>query len=238
MIIIPAIDLKNGKCVRLKQGKIDQDTIYSDTPEKVAENFEKTGVSRLHIVDLNGAFSGKPENVQAIENIIKNTKLTTELGGGIRDIRTVEKYLSIGIDYIILGTVIVENKKTVKEICKEFQGKIIAGIDALDGKVAIKGWKEITDILAVDLALEMEDFGVREIIYTDISRDGMQTGVNAESTYNLQKKLNIPVIASGGVDNLNDIKILKGKNIYGVITGRAIYEGTLDLKEALEFVKC
>ncbi len=235
MIIIPAIDLKDGKCVRLMQGKLDKDTVYSDNPEIVARDFESKGVKRLHIVDLNGAFSGKPENVNSIKNIVENSNLTVELGGGIRNLETIEKYLALGVDYVILGTVIVENKKIVKEACTRFPNRIIAGIDAVNGKVATKGWVNITDILAVDLAKEMEDYGIREIIYTDIARDGMQSGVNVEATYNLQSKVKIPVIASGGVKDLNDIKKLKGKGIYGVITGKAIYEGTLDLIEAIEY---
>jgi phosphoribosylformimino-5-aminoimidazole carboxamide ribotide isomerase len=238
MIIIPAIDLKNGKCVRLKQGKMDKSTTYSDDPAEVAENFEKTGVKRLHIVDLNGAFSGKPENMSSIKKIIEKCNMITELGGGIRDIPTIEKYFNIGINYIILGTVIVENKELVKAACKNFPEKIIAGIDAVNGKVAVKGWKEVTDIDAFELAKEMESLGIREIIYTDISRDGMQTGVNVDAVVKLQKKLNIPVIASGGVSNLDDIKILMEHNVYGVITGRAVYEGTLNLDKALEIVKC
>ena len=233
MIIIPAIDLKDGKCVRLKQGRIDDDTIYSDKPFEVAKYFEEIGVKRLHIVDLNGAFKGKPENVDAIKGIISNTKLITELGGGIRDLKTIDFYLNLGIDYIILGTIIVENFKILEEACKNFPEKIIAGIDASNGKVAIKGWTEITDIDAVTLSKKCENAGVREIIYTDISRDGMQTGVNVEATKMLQNEIGIPVIASGGVRDINDILKLKKAHIYGVITGRAIYEKTLDLKEAL-----
>ncbi len=233
MIIIPAIDLKDGKCVRLKQGRIDDDTIYSDKPFEVAKYFEEIGVKRLHIVDLNGAFKGKPENVGAIKGIISNTKLITELGGGIRDLKTIEFYLNLGIDYIILGTIIVENFKILEEACKNFPEKIIAGIDASNGKVAIKGWTEITDIDAVTLSKKCENAGVREIIYTDISRDGMQTGINVEATKMLQNEIGIPVIASGGVRDINDILKLKKAHIYGAITGRAIYEKTLDLKEAL-----
>jgi len=233
VIIIPAIDLKDGKCVRLKQGRIDDDTIYSDKPFEVAKYFEEIGVKRLHIVDLNGAFKGKPENVDAIKGIISNTKLITELGGGIRDLKTIDFYLNLGIDYIILGTIIVENFKILEEACKNFPEKIIAGIDASNGKVAIKGWTEITDIDAVTLSKKCENAGVREIIYTDISRDGMQTGVNVEATKMLQNEIGIPVIASGGVRDINDILKLKKAHIYGVITGRAIYEKTLDLKEAL-----
>jgi phosphoribosylformimino-5-aminoimidazole carboxamide ribotide isomerase len=235
MIIIPAIDLKNGNCVRLIQGKINQDTVYSEEPAQVAQSFEKIGVKRLHIVDLNGAFSGKPENIEAIKGILKTTNLTVELGGGIRTLATIEKYIKLGVDYIILGTVIAENKDLVREACKRFPGRIIAGIDAVNGKVATKGWVEVTDILALELAKEMENIGIREIIYTDISRDGMQTGVNVESTYNLQRQVGIPVIASGGVKDMYDIKKLKEKNIYGVITGRAVYEGSLNLKDAIEF---
>ncbi len=234
MLIIPAIDLKNGKCVRLKQGILENDTVYSDTPWEVAEKFENLGIKRLHIVDLNGAFSGKPENIDSIKKIVANRSMIVELGGGIRDLQTIEKYITLGIDYVILGTVIVENKELVRNACKNFPNRIIAGIDAWDGKVAIKGWKEVTDIDAYILSKEMADMGVKEIIYTDISRDGMQTGVNVDSVVNLQKKLDIPVIASGGVNDLGDIRVLKEKNVYGVITGKAVYEGSLDLSEALK----
>ncbi len=234
MLIIPAIDLKNGKCVRLKQGILEHDTVYSDTPWEVAEKFENLGIKRLHIVDLNGAFSGKPENIDSIKKIVANRSMIVELGGGIRDLQTIEKYITLGIDYVILGTVIVENKELVRNACKNFPNRIIAGIDAWDGKVAIKGWKEVTDIDAYILSKEMADMGVKEIIYTDISRDGMQTGVNVDSVVNLQKKLDIPVIASGGVNDLGDIRVLKEKNVYGVITGKAVYEGSLDLSEALK----
>ncbi len=233
MIVIPAIDLKDGKCVRLKQGKIDNDTIYSEKPFEVAKYFEQIGVKRLHIVDLNGAFKGEPENIDAIKEIISNTNLLTELGGGIRDLKTIEFYLNLGVDYVILGTIIVENFKILEEACKNFPGKIIAGIDGQNGKVAIKGWTQITDIDVITLSKKCESVGIREIIYTDISRDGMQTGVNVEATKSLQDKVKVPVIASGGVNDINDILKLKQNNIYGVITGRAIYENTLDLKEAL-----
>ena len=233
MIVIPAIDLKDGKCVRLKQGKIDNDTIYSEKPFEVAKYFEQIGVKRLHIVDLNGAFKGEPENIDAIKEIISNTNLVTELGGGIRDLKTIEFYLNLGVDFIILGTIIVENFKILEEACKNFPGKIIAGIDGQNGKVAIKGWTQITDIDVITLSKKCESVGIREIIYTDISRDGMQTGVNVEATKSLQDKVKVPVIASGGVNDINDILKLKQNNIYGVITGRAIYENTLDLKEAL-----
>ncbi len=233
MLIIPAIDLKDGKCVRLKQGRMEDSTIYSDSPDEVAVGFQNIGVKRLHIVDLNGAFSGKPENINAIQSIIKSANLITELGGGIRDLKTIEKYFNLGLNYIILGTVIIENENLVKEAAKIFPDKIIAGIDALDGKVAIKGWKDVTNIDALSLSKKMEQFGVREIIYTDIGRDGMQMGVNLERTENLQKSISIPVIASGGVKDINDIKALKDRNIFAAITGKAVYEGTLNLQEAL-----
>jgi len=237
VIVIPAIDLKDGKCVRLKQGNINEDTIYSEKPFEIAEYFENIGVKRLHIVDLNGAFKGKPENIKSIKAILENTDLITELGGGIRDLKTIEFYLNLGVNYVILGTVIIENFNILKEACKNFPDRIIAGIDAKNGKVAIKGWAEITDIYAEEIAKRVEDAGVREIIYTDISRDGMQTGVNVDLTVKLQNSINIPVIASGGVKDLNDIIKLKEKNVYGVITGRAIYEKTLDLKEAIRICK-
>ncbi len=234
MLLIPAIDLKDGKCVRLKQGKLEDSTIYSNKPFKVAEYFYSLGLKRIHVVDLNGAFKGKPENVEAIKEILKNKNLIIELGGGIRDLKTIEFYLSLGISYVIVGTAIVKDFQFVKEACKIFPNRIIAGVDAINGKVAINGWKTVTSVNVFELAKRLEDIGIREIIYTDISRDGMQTGINVEATVNLQKKVKIPIIASGGVKDIEDIKKLKENNVYGVITGRAIYEKTLDLKKAIE----
>lgn len=235
MLIIPAIDLKDGQAVRLKQGKM-QDATYYSTPLEAAEKWVNLGARRLHLVDLNGAFVAKPIHFEVVAQISKEyPNLPIEIGGGIRDLQTIEKYLRSGIKFVILGTAAIENKEFVKQACSEFKGTIICGIDAKDGKVATRGWDNITEIHAKDLGEEMADFGVSEIIFTDINRDGLQTGVNLNSTLELAQTLPIPVIASGGVANLEDVEklmALKCKNITGVITGRAIYEGSLDLAKA------
>jgi phosphoribosylformimino-5-aminoimidazole carboxamide ribotide isomerase len=240
MLIIPAIDLKEGKCVRLEQGLMNKATVYSDDPATTAKHWEAQGAELLHVVDLNGAFAGVPKNLDAIKAIRKAVKMPVEVGGGIRDIATVRSLVSIGIDRIILGTAAIENPDFVKEACSEFPGKIIAGIDAKDGLVAIKGWAEVTKVRAVDLAKKMQDYGVIAIIYTDIKRDGMLSGPNIEATKTLGEALHIPVIASGGVHTMKDIENLltiRSSGVSGVITGKAIYSGSLDLKEAIAFVR-
>jgi phosphoribosylformimino-5-aminoimidazole carboxamide ribotide isomerase len=240
MLIIPAIDLKEGKCVRLEQGLMDKATVYSDDPSTTAKHWEAQGAELLHVVDLNGAFAGAPKNLDAIKAIRAAVRMPIEVGGGIRDMATIRSLVSIGIDRIILGTAAIENPSFVREACGEFPGKIIVGIDARDGLVAIKGWAEVTKVKAVDLAKQMQDYGVIAIIYTDIKRDGMLSGPNIEATKALAEALHIPVIASGGVHTLKDIEDLmtvRYSGVSGVITGKAIYSGSLNLKEAITFVK-
>ena len=240
MLIIPAIDLKEGKCVRLEQGLMDKATVYSDDPATTAKHWESQGAEILHVVDLNGAFAGIPKNLEAIKAIRSAVRMPIEVGGGIRDIATIETLVSIGIDRIILGTAAIENPDFVRDACKRFPGRIIVGIDAKDGLVAIKGWAEVTKVKAVELAQKMQDYGVIAIIYTDIRRDGMLSGPNIEATQALAKALHIPVIASGGVHTMKDIENLltvRYSGVTGVITGKAIYSGSLDLREAILFIK-
>jgi phosphoribosylformimino-5-aminoimidazole carboxamide ribotide isomerase len=237
MLIIPAIDLKDGKCVRLKQGLMEESTIFSENPGEVAKQWTDLGARRLHLVDLNGAFAGKPVNESAIKAIVKEVDGTIpiQLGGGIRNLDTVEKYLNNGVDYIIIGTAAVKNPGFLHEACYAFPGQIIVGLDAKEGKVAIDGWAKLTGHNVIELAKKFEGYGVEAIIYTDIGRDGMLNGLNIEATEKLAEALTIPVIASGGVTNLEDIKNLCSiaySGVSGAITGRAIYEGTLDFKAA------
>jgi len=238
MIVIPAVDIKNGKCVRLLQGRKDAETVYSDDPPGVARRWADEGAELLHVVDLDGAFEGFQRNIEVIRQIRNTVDIEIEVGGGIRDMDSIERLISIGVNRVILGTVAVERPGFVKEACERYPYRIIAGIDARDGFVAVKGWVEMTGIRAVDLALKMQDCGVWGIIYTDISRDGMMTGPNIEAMSQMVRSLNVPVIASGGVSSIEDIKRLAGVNgLWGVITGKALYTGTLDLKEAIEIVK-
>jgi len=237
MLIIPAIDLKDGKCVRLKQGLMEESTIFSENPGEVAKQWTDLGARRLHLVDLNGAFAGKPVNEAAIKSIVKevNGEIPIQLGGGIRNLDTVEKYLNNGVDYIIIGTAAVKNPGFLHEACYAFPGQIIVGLDAKEGEVAIDGWAKLTGHNVIDLAKKFEGYGVEAIIYTDIGRDGMLNGLNIEATEKLAEALTIPVIASGGVTNLEDIKNLCSiaySGVSGAITGRAIYEGALDFKAA------
>lgn len=236
MLIIPAIDLKDGKCVRLRQGLMDDATVFSDDPVSMAQQWVEQGARRLHLVDLNGAFEGEPVNADVVNAIAKKfPDLPIQIGGGIRSLNTIKSYLDAGVDYVIIGTKAVKEPAFVTEACKAFPGHIIVGIDAKDGWVATDGWAEVSEMLAVDCAKQFENDGVCEIVYTDISRDGMMQGVNIEATVALAKAISIPVIASGGVTNIEDVKKLlavSGEGISGAITGRAIYEGTLDLKQA------
>lgn len=236
MLIIPAIDLKDGKCVRLRQGLMDDATVFSDDPVSMAQQWVEQGARRLHLVDLNGAFEGEPVNADVVNAIAKKfPDLPIQIGGGIRSLNTIKSYLDAGVDYVIIGTKAVKEPAFVTEACKAFPGHIIVGIDAKDGWVATDGWAEVSEMLAVDCAKQFENDGVCEIVYTDISRDGMMQGVNIEATVALAKAISIPVIASGGVTNIEDVKQLlavSGEGISGAITGRAIYEGTLDLKQA------
>ncbi len=240
MIILPAIDLKEGCCVRLEQGLMDKDTVYNDNPGEQARIWQDQGGEFLHIVDLDGAFAGVPKNKQAIKAIVKAIDIPSELGGGIRDMQTIEAYLELGIDRVILGTVAKENPALVEEACKKFPGQIVVGIDAKDGLVAVRGWADVTEKKATEMAKEMEGFGVEAIIYTDIARDGMMQGPNIEATKALAESINIQVIASGGLSTLDDIRRLiaiESSGVTGVITGKAIYSGAIDLREAVALTK-
>jgi phosphoribosylformimino-5-aminoimidazole carboxamide ribotide isomerase len=239
-IVIPAIDLKEGKCVRLEQGLMERDTIFCDNPAEQAREWERQGGELLHIVDLDGAFAGVPKNKEAITAIINSIAIPTQLGGGIRDMPTIEAYLALGVGRVILGTAAQRNPELVMEACRLFPGRIVVGIDAKNGMVAVKGWAEVTDAKAVDLARKFEGYGVAAIIYTDISRDGMMAGPNIAATKALAEAISIPVIASGGVSSLRDIENLMAielSGVTGVITGKAIYTGAIRLAEAVELTK-
>jgi phosphoribosylformimino-5-aminoimidazole carboxamide ribotide isomerase len=239
-VVIPAIDLKGGKCVRLEQGLMERDTVFCDNPAEQAIEWVRQGGELLHIVDLDGAFAGIPKNREAISAIIAAISIPTQLGGGIRDISTIEAYLSLGVARVILGTAAQRNPELVMEGCRLFPGRIVVGIDAKDGMVAVQGWAEVTGIRAVDLARKFEGYGVSAIIYTDISRDGMMGGPNIEATKSLAEAISIPVIASGGVSSLKDIENLiavESSGVTGVITGKAIYTGAFRLAEAVELTR-
>ncbi|MEE8379686.1 MAG: 1-(5-phosphoribosyl)-5-[(5-phosphoribosylamino)methylideneamino]imidazole-4-carboxamide isomerase [Gammaproteobacteria bacterium] len=235
MLLIPAIDLKDGKCVRLKQGRMEDDTVFSDDPVAMAQRWVDAGARRLHLVDLNGAFEGKPMNAGIVHEIVKAfPDVPVQIGGGIRDEETIQAYLDVGVQYVIIGTKAVNEPHFVSDICLGFPGHIIIGLDAKDGKVAIDGWSKLSHHDVIDMAKHFEHDGVEAIVYTDISRDGMMQGVNVEATVKLAQAINIPVIASGGITNLDDVRALcevEGEGIMGAITGRAIYEGTLDFVE-------
>jgi phosphoribosylformimino-5-aminoimidazole carboxamide ribotide isomerase len=240
MIVIPAIDLKEGKCVRLEQGLMEKDTVFNDNPAAQARDWQNQGAELLHIVDLDGAFAGEPKNRDAIEAIVKAITIPAQLGGGIRDIATIEAYLSLGLSRVIIGTAAQRNPELVLEACKKFPGRIVVGIDAKNGMVAVQGWAEVTDITADDLARKFEDCGVTAIIYTDINLDGMLQGPNLEATKALAESVSIPVIASGGVSSLKDIENLmaiESSGVTGVITGKAVYSGAIRLCEAIAITK-
>lgn len=236
MLLIPAIDLKDGKCVRLRQGRMEDDTVFSDDPVAVADRWVAAGARRLHIVDLNGAFTGKPVNAEAIRRIAEaHPDIPIQVGGGIRDDETIEQYLDMGVSYVILGTNAVNVPHFVGDACSEFPGHIMVGLDAKGGKVAIDGWSKLSNHDVIDIAQRFEREGVEAIVYTDINRDGMMGGVNIEATVALARAITIPVIASGGVSSLDDIRQLcksEGDGIMGAVVGRALYEGSLDLVEA------
>ncbi len=233
MLIIPAIDLKDGECVRLRQGLMDDSTVFSDDPVSVAKRWVDAGCRRLHLVDLNGAFAGEPINGEVVTAISRAYPLLpVQIGGGIRTLETIEHYVKAGVSYVIIGTKAVKEPEFVSEACRAFPGKIIVGLDAKDGLVATDGWAEVSDVQASDLAKKFESDGVSAIVYTDIARDGMMQGVNVEATLAMAQASTIPVIASGGITNMDDIVALQavtGEGICGAITGRAIYEGTLDV---------
>lgn len=237
MLLIPAIDLKDGQCVRLKQGDMDQATVFSEDPAAMARHWVERGARRLHLVDLNGAFAGKPRNEAAIKAIIAEVgdEIPVQLGGGIRDLNTIERLLDGGLSYVIIGTAAVKNPGFLKDACTAFGGHIIVGLDARDGKVATDGWSKLTGHEVIDLARKYEDYGVESIIYTDIGRDGMLQGINIEATVKLAQSMSIPVIASGGLSNMADIDALcaaEKDGVEGVICGRAIYSGDLDFSAA------
>ena len=236
MQLYPAIDLKDGKCVRLVHGDMEQSTIFNDSAGNQAKQFAQAGCDWLHCVDLNGAFAGFSMNTDAIKDILANTTAKVQLGGGIRNLKHIENWIDAGISRVILGTVAVKDPELVKQACREFAGFIAVGIDAKDGFVATEGWAEKSDLSIFDLAQKFEDVGVSAIIYTDINRDGAMGGVNVETTAELARSTSIPVIASGGVASVEDIRKLKDTNsgIHGVISGRAIYDGAIDLTEALK----
>lgn len=247
MLLIPAIDLKDGHCVRLKQGDMDQATVFSDDPAAMARHWLQQGARRLHLVDLNGAFAGKPKNEAAVKAIIAAVRdfadehdieeIPVQLGGGIRDLDTIERYLDDGLSYIIIGTAAVKSPGFLHDACSAFPGQIIVGLDARDGKVATDGWSKLTGHEVIDLAKKFEDYGCEAIVYTDIGRDGMMGGINMEATVRLAQSMTIPVIASGGVHSVKDVEALcavQFEGIEGVICGRSIYEGSLDLRSAQE----
>ena len=245
MLLIPAIDLKDGHCVRLKQGDMDQATVFSEDPAAMARHWLQQGARRLHLVDLNGAFAGKPKNEAAVKAILAAVRdfadehdideIPVQLGGGIRDLDTIERYLDDGLSYIIIGTAAVKSPGFLHDACSAFPGQIIVGLDARDGKVATDGWSKLTGHEVIDLAKKFEDYGCEAIVYTDIGRDGMMGGINMEATVRLAQSMTIPVIASGGVHSVKDVEALcavQFEGIEGVICGRSIYEGTLDLRSA------
>ncbi len=236
MLLIPAIDLKEGQCVRLKQGDMNETTVFSDDPVAVARRWVEAGARRLHIVDLDGAFKGEPVNADVIHDIAEAfPDLPIQVGGGIRNESTVDVYIQAGVRYVIIGTQAVKEPHFISDLCAEFSTHIIVGLDARDGKVATDGWSKLSKHDAIDMAQHFEDDGVESIIYTDIARDGMMQGVNIEATTQLADAINIPVIASGGIKNIENVKKLAkvcGAGIIGAITGRAIYEGTMDFAEA------
>jgi phosphoribosylformimino-5-aminoimidazole carboxamide ribotide isomerase len=240
MILFPAIDLKDGQCVRLKLGDMEQATIFNDNPAAQAKRFESQGFEWLHLVDLNGAFEGRPVNGKAVEEILKAISIPVQLGGGIRDLATIEHWLSRGVTRVILGTIALRNPKIVREACKEFPGEIVVGIDAKAGHVAVEGWGESSSLTAIELGKRFEDVGVSAIVFTDIDRDGILKGINIEKTLELANSVNIPVIASGGLASIKDVERLLQPDcaiLEGVISGRAIYDGRLDAKAALRLIR-
>ncbi|MBR2119893.1 MAG: 1-(5-phosphoribosyl)-5-[(5-phosphoribosylamino)methylideneamino]imidazole-4-carboxamide isomerase [Pseudomonadota bacterium] len=240
MILFPAIDLKNGECVRLEQGDMARATVFNLDPAAQAKTFETQGFEYLHVVDLDGAFAGKPMNAQAVEGMLKAVKFPVQLGGGIRDLATIEAWLSKGIRRVIIGTAAVRDPALVKEAAKKFPGRVAVGLDARDGKVAVEGWAETSTVTALDIAQRFEDAGVAAIIFTDIARDGLLKGLNLDATIALAEAISIPVIASGGFASIADVKALlepRARKLEGAISGRALYDGRLDPAEALTLIR-
>ena len=240
MKIIPAVDIKGGRCVRLTQGKEDQETVYSDDPQAMAEHWDEQGAQLIHVVDLDGAFQGLPKNADLIKDIIYSSTVDIQVGGGIRSLEAIEAYVNAGVYRVILGTIAHESPAFVKEACQRFPGKIIVGIDAQDGKVAVKGWTEVSEQTAADLAKAMEPLGVAGFIFTDISRDGMLQGPNLDSIREFAQATSLPIIASGGIGGIQDVVSLlslKSEGVEGMITGKALYDKRLDFKEALKQVR-
>jgi phosphoribosylformimino-5-aminoimidazole carboxamide ribotide isomerase len=236
MLIIPAVDIKNGKCVRLVQGRMEDETVYSDDPVAMTQKWAAAGAELIHVIDLDGAFEKSPQNIDAIKNILKTVNTPIQLGGGIRTERTIRMFLDMGVNRVIIGTEAISNPELVAQAARDFPGQIIVGIDARKGRVAIEGWTQTTQVKAVDLARRFQNCGVAAINFTDIQRDGMQTGPNIEETRRLAEAIRIPVVASGGVSTIKDIENLlplADCGVIGVITGKALYSGTLDFKEAL-----
>ncbi len=235
MILYPAIDLKDGHCVRLRLGEMDQATVFNHNPAAQAQIFAAAGAQWIHVVDLNGAFAGKPVNAAAVRSILATVTVPVQLGGGIRDMNTIENWLENGVSRVILGTVALREPELVREACRRFPGKVAVGIDAKGGRVAVEGWAQTSELTVLELALRFENAGAAAIIYTDIDRDGMMSGVNVQATAALARAISTPVIASGGVSSLADIKALMATQagIAGVISGRAIYDGKIDVREAI-----
>jgi len=240
MQIYPAVDIKNGKCVRLKQGRMNEETVFSSNPVEMAQKWAEYGIQLLHVVDLDGAFQKQPQNSQIIQEMISSIKIPIQVGGGIRTLSNIQMYLDMGVHRVVLGTEAIRNPKQVADYCNQFPEQIVIGIDAKNGMVAVEGWTETTSISAIDLAKQFENTGVAAINFTDILRDGMQTGPNIQATRDLAESTSIPVVASGGVSNIKDIENLlnvASYGIFGVICGRSLYEGTLELSEALALIE-
>jgi phosphoribosylformimino-5-aminoimidazole carboxamide ribotide isomerase len=240
MLIIPAVDIKNGKCVRLLQGRMDAETIFGDDPAAMAERWAGAGAELIHVVDLDGAIDQKPRNAEIIRTIVRRVGAPIQVGGGIRSLETIGWYLDLGVDRVVIGTEAIRNPDMVKDACRRFPNRVVVGIDARNGRVAIEGWTEDTGVSAIQLAKTFEDSGVAAINFTDIHRDGMQTGPNIEETRKLAESVSIPIVASGGVHTLDDIRNLlplETASVTGVITGRALYSGTLDLREAISLTR-